>query len=143
MILLSKFSKRKYHKGHRVEGVWVLGLVERSGLKKIKHITLNNRSKDILINLIKHHVKPDTIIYTDGWRGYIGLNEHLTDYKLVNHLKHFVDPITLVHPNTIRENWSGIKLHIPHNNRTKNKVYLYLIRYMILKNSSEHTLLLL
>ncbi|KAG1435618.1 hypothetical protein G6F56_013903 [Rhizopus delemar] len=24
----SKFGKRKYHRGHRVEGVWVLGLVE-------------------------------------------------------------------------------------------------------------------
>jgi transposase-like protein len=72
----------------------VLGLVERSVLKRIKLITLNNRSKDTLINLIKQHVKPDTIIYTDGWRGYIGLNEHFTDYKLVYHLKHFVDPIT-------------------------------------------------
>jgi len=26
----SKFGKRKYSKGHRVEGVWILGMVERS-----------------------------------------------------------------------------------------------------------------
>ncbi len=26
----SKFGKRKYHRGHRVEGVWVLGMVERN-----------------------------------------------------------------------------------------------------------------
>ncbi|ORZ02739.1 hypothetical protein BCR43DRAFT_420114, partial [Syncephalastrum racemosum] len=25
----SKFGKRKYHQGHRVEGVWVLGMVEK------------------------------------------------------------------------------------------------------------------
>ncbi len=26
----SKFGKRKYHRGHRVEGVWILGGVERT-----------------------------------------------------------------------------------------------------------------
>jgi hypothetical protein len=26
----SKFGKRKYHRGHRVEGVWVIGGVERT-----------------------------------------------------------------------------------------------------------------
>lgn len=38
----SKFVKRKYHKGHYVEGVWVLGLVKRSGQKRIKLIILND-----------------------------------------------------------------------------------------------------
>jgi hypothetical protein len=26
----SKFGKRKYHRGHRIEGVWVIGGVERT-----------------------------------------------------------------------------------------------------------------
>ncbi|KAM0686661.1 hypothetical protein COBT_002114 [Conglomerata obtusa] len=31
----SKFCKRKYHIGHRVHGVWVLGMVERTTTKRI------------------------------------------------------------------------------------------------------------
>lgn len=30
----SKLGKRKYHRGHRVEGVWVLGGIERKGQKR-------------------------------------------------------------------------------------------------------------
>ncbi|KCZ78735.1 hypothetical protein H311_00226 [Anncaliia algerae PRA109] len=31
----SKFGRRKYHRGHKVEGVWVLGMVERTTSRKI------------------------------------------------------------------------------------------------------------
>jgi hypothetical protein len=30
----SKFGKRKYHKGHHVEGVWAFGIVERIAAKR-------------------------------------------------------------------------------------------------------------
>jgi hypothetical protein len=46
----SKFGKTKYNKGHKVEGVWVLGLVERTGEKRIKLITLKDRFKITLLN---------------------------------------------------------------------------------------------
>jgi transposase-like protein len=82
-IYESKFGKRKYPRGHYVEFVWVLGLVENSNQKQIELITFNNRSKDSLISLIKRFVRQDTIIYTDGWRGYIGLSDYFTDYKIV------------------------------------------------------------
>ncbi len=32
----SKFKKRKYHKGHHVEGVWVLRIVKRTKLVKLE-----------------------------------------------------------------------------------------------------------
>ena len=31
----SKFGKRKYNRGHHVDGVWVLGMVERTDERKI------------------------------------------------------------------------------------------------------------
>ncbi|KAF9744822.1 hypothetical protein NGRA_3565, partial [Nosema granulosis] len=49
----SKFGKRKYHRGHHVEGVWILGLVERSAKKRIILFRVKNRSKITLENLIK------------------------------------------------------------------------------------------
>lgn len=41
----SKFGKRKYNKGHHVEGVWVLGMVERSEARRIGLMAVDDRSK--------------------------------------------------------------------------------------------------
>jgi hypothetical protein len=38
-----KFGKRKYNRGHRVDGVWVLGMVERSPSRKIVLISVDKR----------------------------------------------------------------------------------------------------
>jgi hypothetical protein len=49
----SKFGKRKYNRGHRVEGVWILGMIEKTGQKRIRLVTLKDRSKTTLLELIK------------------------------------------------------------------------------------------
>ena len=61
----SKFGKRKYHRGHRVDGVWVLGFVERTPKKKIMFVPLQNRKKETLTAMICRFVKPGSIIYSD------------------------------------------------------------------------------
>ena len=38
----SKFGKRKYNKGHRVEGVWVVCLVERTPKRRILFFPVKN-----------------------------------------------------------------------------------------------------
>ncbi|KAG1135447.1 hypothetical protein G6F37_013960 [Rhizopus arrhizus] len=37
----SKLGKRKYHRGHRVEGVWVLGMVEAIALGTNRVVTIS------------------------------------------------------------------------------------------------------
>ncbi|KAM0687664.1 hypothetical protein COBT_001096 [Conglomerata obtusa] len=40
----SKFGRRKYHHGHKIVGVWIVGMVERSALNKfyyLKYKTVN------------------------------------------------------------------------------------------------------
>jgi transposase-like protein len=139
----SKFGKRKYNRGHRVEGVWILGMIEKTGQKRIRMVTLKDRSKHTLLELIKMHVEQDTIIYTDCWRGYIGLDNYFTAHYTVNHSLHFVDPETGVHTNTIEGSWTGVKLQTPIRLRSKNKITFYLVRYMLLKDTSFHPLLIL
>lgn len=63
-----KFETRKHNRGHRVEGVWVLGLVERIPERRILLIPVNDRRKEILSVLIRRYVKQGSIIHTDGWR---------------------------------------------------------------------------
>jgi ISXO2-like transposase domain len=60
----SKFGKRKYNRGRRVEGRWVLGGVER-GSKKCFLRVVEQRDKDTLVGIIKASVLPGTTIITD------------------------------------------------------------------------------
>jgi hypothetical protein len=40
----TKTGKRKYHRGHYVDGVWVLGMIERTGMKRIRLYVLDDRT---------------------------------------------------------------------------------------------------
>ncbi|GFQ88329.1 putative transposase-like protein [Trichonephila clavata] len=60
-----KFIKRRYNRGHAVEGQWVFGGVER-GTGKMFLVSMHdcNRYIDWLIQWIK----PGTTIYSDCWK---------------------------------------------------------------------------
>ncbi|KCZ77487.1 hypothetical protein H311_01499 [Anncaliia algerae PRA109] len=133
----SKFGRRKYHRGHKVEGVWVLGMVERTPSRKILLIPVPNRNAETLINIIKRHVHSDSIIFTDCWKGYVNIKNEFSSHKTINHSLAFVDFVNNIHTNTIEGNWAGIKQNLPIQCRTKKRILLYLLRYMIKRNSSE------
>ncbi|KAL4703634.1 hypothetical protein ACJJTC_007661 [Scirpophaga incertulas] len=57
----SKFGKRKYNRGRNIEGHWVLGLIEDgSDDLRLEVCPNNERSSEILIDLIKKHVRVGT-----------------------------------------------------------------------------------
>ena len=130
----SKFGKRKHNRGHMVEGVWVVGAVERTSSRKIYLQAVPNRTSPTLTKLLKESVHAQSLIYTDCWKGYSDLKNHFTSHATVNHSRYFVDPISRVHTNTIEGNWSAIKRSIPIRCRTQALVSLYLVRFMILRN---------
>lgn len=132
----SKFGKRKYHRGHRVEGVWVVGGIERTEEKKCFVVVVPDRSAETLLNIISEHVLPGSIVHTDLWKGYQGMEgmEGMEEMNLshltVNHSKNFVDPITGTHTNTIEGLWNGIKLRIPPRNRNKDTIEDHLFEFI-------------
>ena len=96
----SKFGKRKYNRGRRVVGKWILGGWCRTTRECfLVECTNNKRDHHTLLRLIKQHVNPGTIILTDKWRGYNALERHGFTHLVVNHRAGFVDPITGVHTN--------------------------------------------
>lgn len=128
----SKFGKRKYHRGHKVEGVWVVGGVERTPERKVFAIQVPNRNNDTLTDVIRCFVHPGSIVYTDGWAGYnwkdlldIGMS-----HGTCNHSEHFVCPETGIHTNTIECTWSVIKQSIPKRNRTKKGIDYRLLEFL-------------
>ncbi|XP_063688371.1 uncharacterized protein LOC134821600 [Bolinopsis microptera] len=80
----SKFGKRKYNRGRRVVGKWVLGgFCRTTGECFLVECTGNRRDHNTLITLIKEHVLPGTTILTDKWKGYNALQHHGFPHQVV------------------------------------------------------------
>ena len=109
----SKFGRRKYNRGRRVVGKWILGGYFRTtGECFLTECTNNKRDHHTLLRLIKQNVLPGTIILTDKWKGYNSLSHHGFLHLVVNHRQGFVDPLTGVHTNTCEGMWFHAKKHM-------------------------------
>ena len=127
----SKFGKRKYHRGHRVDGVWVLGGVERTSLRRVFLAPVPDRSAKTLLEVISKHVLPGSIIFSDMWKGYNGISEQLgLEHFVVNHSVEFVDRANNVHTNCIEGTWAGIKIRMPVRNRVLNSITEHLFEFI-------------
>lgn len=126
----TKLGKRKYNRGHRVDGVWVLVGIERNSGGKIFLVPVPNRSAETLRMVIASHVRPGSIVNTDLWRGYRNLEDLNLTHVTVNHSQSFVDPVTLSCTNTAEGLNSGLKRKIPIRNRVKNEIRLHLGEYV-------------
>jgi len=91
----SKFGRRKYHRGHRVDGCWVFGGVEKESGRVFMEV-VENRKAETLIPLLEKWVEKGTTVISDCWKAYEGF-EHLK----VNHSLNFKDPETGAHTNSI------------------------------------------
>ncbi|KAI9562474.1 hypothetical protein GHT06_009907 [Daphnia sinensis] len=90
----SKFGKRKYNRGKKVDGVWVFGEVER-GSGQCFLVLVPDRSADTLLDIIKEWILPGSIIISDCWKAYDKIEEHNEYIHLkVNHSLNFKDPET-------------------------------------------------
>lgn len=136
----SKFGKRKYNRGHSVEGVWVFGMVEKTPMRKIRLIPVLNRNADTLTRLLNMNVERGSIIQSDQWRGYNNINEYFT-HNTVNHSLNFVNPLDGTHTNTIEGCWSAIKNFIPKKYRTNQNIDIFLNIFMFLRENQGNIIL--
>lgn len=87
--------------------MWVVGGVEKTTQRKVFLTTVPRRSRDVLENVIKTFVNPESIIRTDLWRGYNRVSQlgHRYSYQhqTVNHSQGF--NINGIHTNTIEGNY--------------------------------------
>ena len=60
----SKFGKKKYHRGHHVEGQWVFGGIEEDS-RKCFLVAVEKRDEQTLLPIIKKWIEPGTIIVSD------------------------------------------------------------------------------
>jgi transposase-like protein len=106
----SKFGRRKYHRGHRIDGALVVGGIERSAEKKFFTEVVENRDAATLLDVIGRHVLPGSIVHTDCWQGYAQLSNFLNlEHKHVNQSVEFVNKDDGTHTNTIEAKWGTLK----------------------------------
>ncbi|KAI4455467.1 isxo2-like transposase domain [Holotrichia oblita] len=143
----SKFGRRKYNKGHRIEGQWVFGGFER-GTGWIFMVPVEQRDTDTLLPIIKDWIEPGTTIISDYWKAYDVLRheryEHLKVsfygnlYSLflycvpVNHSITFKDPETGARTNSIESSWRVAKASMTSSGRIKAHIPGNLARFMFL-----------
>ncbi|KCZ78098.1 hypothetical protein H311_00879, partial [Anncaliia algerae PRA109] len=80
---------------------WILGMIEKTGKKRIKLIQIEDRNLLTLRTNIISSVKTDSNKYSDKWKGYNSLSNIFSSPQTVKHSLNFKDPLTGVHTNTI------------------------------------------
>ena len=98
----------------------MFGGVERTGKRRLFGEVVKDRTARTLLEVIKRRVANGSIIYSDMWVSYNGIEKELKmEHYSVNHTKYFKDPVTGVHTNTIEGTWNGIKMAIKPRSRSR------------------------
>ena len=102
-------GKRKGKRGRGAAGkVPVFGLLKRGGRVYTKIIP--NAKSSTLMPIIQSRVQPDSIVYSDGWRGYNVLDTSEFKHYRINHSKLFANGHN--HINGIENFWNQAKRHM-------------------------------
>lgn len=134
----TKLGKRKYQRGHRVEGCWVVVGIERTPEAKVFLVPVEERSSETLTSILRRYVAPHSIVYTDCWKGYLGIQYDLeVSHATVNHSKFFKDPATQVCTNKAEGLNNGLKMKISPRNRVKDNMEEHLLEYVWRKKNQS------
>ncbi len=102
-------GSRKGNRGRGAAGkVPVFGLLKRGG--KVYTKVIKDASSSTLCPIIESKVTPDSIVYSDGWRGYNALDVNDFKHYRINHSKLFADRQN--HINGIENFWNQAKRHL-------------------------------
>ena len=126
----SKFGKRKYYRGHKVEGQWVFGGREKYDKRKIFMIPVPNRKQKTLIPIIKKWIRPGSIIHSDCWKAYSCLGKIGYTHVTVNHSKEFKNQSNAACTNCIESEWRHAKVYMPNYGVHKGLHAGYLAEFM-------------
>jgi transposase len=100
---------RKGKRGRGAGGkVPVFGLLKRGG--KVYTKIISDASSETLLPIIKEKVIPDSIVYSDYWRGYNALDVSEFRHYRINHSVRFADSKN--HINGIENFWNQAKRHM-------------------------------
>jgi transposase-like protein len=83
----------------------IFGMVERGG--RVKSVVVNGTGKSILQGIIRENVEQGTVICTDEWKSYIGLNKDYTHLTVKHKIGQYKNGLACT--NTIESMWAVFK----------------------------------
>jgi len=102
-------GKRKGKRGRGAAGkIPVFGLLKRGG--KVYTRVIPDAAGRTLVPIIERKVKPDSIVYSDSWRGYNALDVSSFKHLRINHSELFAEGRN--HINGIENFWNQAKRHM-------------------------------
>jgi len=102
-------GRRKGKRGRGAGGkIPVFGLLKRGG--KVYARVIPDAKGDTLVPIIERKVVPDSIVYSDSWRGYNALDVSSFKHFRINHSVLFADAHN--HINGIENFWNQAKRHM-------------------------------
>ena len=102
-------GRRKGQRGRGAAGkIPVFGLLKRGG--KVYTRVIPDAAGATLVPIIQRKVTPDSIVYTDSWRGYNALDVASFKHYRINHSELFADGQS--HINGIENFWNQAKRHM-------------------------------
>ena len=102
-------GSRKGKRGRGAAGkVPVFGLLKRNG--KVYTVMIPDAKTKTLMPIIREKVKPDSIVYSDFWRGYNALDISEFKHYRINHSELFADKHN--HINGIENFWNQARRHL-------------------------------
>jgi hypothetical protein len=112
----SNFGRLKYHRGHKVQGQWVIGGVEREPGKTFL-VPVPEGSVGTLMTVLRDWIEPGTTVISDCWLAYRDMETPGYTHQTVNHMIGFIDVRSGAHTNTIQSNWRHVKAFLNPYNR--------------------------
>ena len=114
----SVVAKRKYNRGHLVPERWVFGGYCPTSAEGFI-VMVEQRNAGTLLPLIQEHIRPGSIIHSDGWAAYGGIANMPVvpqyTHLVVNHTVNFVDPGTGACTNHVENMWKRCNAKVQGN----------------------------
>ena len=96
---------------------------------------VEDRKSETLLEIIRRHVHPGTLVCSDQWKGYLKCARNGYFLAQVNHSENFISPqCPLVHSQTVERSWRSLKNIFPKSthgdtHETYLDEYLYRAQY--------------
>ena len=156
--LCVKAKKASNMQGRPTKQFWMFGGIERHGVDSrhflvplvdfdppdkdgFADVRAQRRDSATLIGYIKEYIAPGSIIISDMWGGYMGLNElegKPFEHYAINHNEHFVDvDRPWCHTNNIERLWRSVKEQSKRPGMRPHRLHHYMARYTILSKGKK------
>jgi len=128
----------KSKRGRGTDKTPVVGMIERGGKVKAEMVKGQKLGSKTLSSLVRKNVDiTNSVLYTDEYRGYIGISKFMT-HETVNHQEWYVNGD--IHTNSIESFWALLKRGIVGQYHKVSDRYLprYIDEFSFRFNNREH-----